>query len=168
MHIYRLLVGFLCALMLTACGFHSRGVQKLSPALNPLLVSTSDPNGADALSLKRALRAEHVIIVTDPSLAKATLVIKDRGSSQQLNSLTGASEAGQYRLTSTLTFSVLDKDGKTLVPLTTLSTSRLYNTNAMQVLSQETVQKRLNTQMTQELNARLINRLAAIKPEKSQ
>lgn len=152
------------ALLVSACGFHLRGIALIPEKINKLYLASSSPTSIANESLRRALTDSGVLLVNQPKNAKATLTIISRSSNQQLDSLSGASEAGRYRLTSYINFKVTLPDGKVLLKPTSVSASTLYSTNAMQILSRQSIKARLQSQLLEELNEAVINHLANLAP----
>lgn len=151
-------------LLLVACGFHLRGEALIPEKINTLYVQSAHPTSTANRSLVRALKDSGVIIANSPKSAKAILTVVSRHSDQTLASLSGASEAGRYRLNAYITFRVKTPSGKMLLPATQVSASKLYSTNAMQVLSEDSIKSRLQSQLLEQLNEAVINHLASLKP----
>lgn len=149
--------------LLTACGFHLRGIQNLPPVLKKLYLQTNTPVNPFIQALKRTLVANGITLVSQAKSATATLDITKMQRKHQLTSMTGSNEAGQYSLYRTVEFTVTDSKGKVLLKQTTVKASRSYGSNASQVLSAASVQNRLSREMDTQLTYDMLNRLAKIK-----
>lgn len=101
--------------LLTACGFHLRGIQKLPTSLNKLYIQTDTPINPFVQTLKRMLMANKITLVNQPKSATATLAILKMRRTHQLTSMTGSNEAGQYSLYRTVVFKVTDSKNKVLL-----------------------------------------------------
>lgn len=153
----------LLSFLLIACGFHLRGLEKMPPVLNHLYIETNTPAPVFLPKLEAALQNNEVILVNNSQSASSILIIQNFQTSKQLLSLSGTTEAGQYTLTTSVSFSLETPDGKTLMGPIDLSAERLYSTNAMQVLSTGSIESRLNLQMSEELANKVLNYLSKYK-----
>lgn len=151
-------------LLLTACGFHLRGIQKLPTVLNRLYLQSSDPFSQLSQAIRLTLKSNRILLVQTPAEASATLRIISVEQTHKMTSLSGAAEAGQYTLFSKLTFEVTDSEKHVLLEPTTIQASRNYNSNAMQVLSAYSVRERLSKAMNQQLASDILSRLSKVKP----
>ncbi len=153
-------------LLLTACGWHLRGLLDLSPQLKQVYIKTRTPNSPLVFELKQLLRANHATVVSDPNLAKSIVILSPLRIQNRLTSQTGGGEAGQYTLTMSITFSVRSSNGKVLLPDTLIQASRQYNSNASQVLSNNSKINTLSRQMRSQIANSIVNQLAKIPDSK--
>ena len=153
---------WLLPLLLTACGWHLRGLLDLSPQLKQVYINTHPPNSPLVFDLKQQLRANHAVIVASPDLAKSIIKLGKLHFHNRLTSQTGGGEAGQYTITMSTTFSVKATNGKVLLPRTLVQSSRQYNSNASQVLSMNSKIDTLSEQMRQQISNAILNQLAKI------
>ncbi len=149
--------------LLLACGFHLRGLEKMPPILNKLYIETDIIAPALLPSLKSSLQNNGVILMTEAGQATSLLLIQNFQTSKQLISLSGVTEAGQYQLTTSVDFTLEDSKSNTLLGPIHLSAERQYSTNATQILSNSSIEFRLNQQMSQELANKILSYLARYK-----
>lgn len=155
-----LLIGLIMAL--TACGFHLRRPVTFNSQLETIYISTTEPNSAFIQTLKRTLLANGLKLTTNPDTATAILHILNIQETNQLTSLRGGGSAGEYTSSATITFSVTNADGQTLLAPNTVTQSSNYSSNATQVLSSGTQSQELISQMQQNLADKIISQLTAI------
>jgi len=113
----------LLGIVLSACGFHMRTATPLP--FDTLYINVSD-NSDFGATLYRHIQANspHTRIVASPEEADARLL---RHSDQQRRrelSIDAAGYVEEYELTQEITFELQDGQGRTLLPLTRLTTSR--------------------------------------------
>lgn len=110
-------------LLLSACGFYMRAATPLP--FNTLYINISD-NSDFGATLYRNIQANspHTRIVASPQEADAQLLRHaDRQHRREL-SIDAAGYVEEYELTQEITFELLDGQGHSLLPITTLTTSR--------------------------------------------
>ncbi|MDF2691294.1 MAG: hypothetical protein K0S29_1149 [Gammaproteobacteria bacterium] len=151
------------SLSLAACGFHLRKSQPLIPELTVVYIQTTTPNDPFIQVLNRWLLANGVQLTSDPHFASSTLRILNIQQNNSLNALQGAAEAGQYVASLTVSFSVVDSEGRILLAPTSVSRNSYYSNNATQVLSANATANQLTTQLQQELAQAILQQLAKIK-----
>lgn len=154
----------LCAMisLLTACGFHLRKQAIFSEQIKILYITTAQPNSPFIQTLKRELLANNFKLVSQQEQATAILEIISINESNELSSLMGGGSAGQYTVSTDVTFKVDSTKGKSLLPSNTVSQSSLYSSNATQILSSDSQEKDLIAQMQQSLANKIIKQLETI------
>ncbi len=100
------LVGFLCALLLSGCGFKLRGAYQLPEAMQTTLIEAAQPKSELIRRLKRALKSSGVLIVDEASDNAAVLKIFNEKKSKRIVSLDAKGRAREYTLTYAVSFSV--------------------------------------------------------------
>ena len=135
----------------------------LPPQLKRTYIQSNDPNGAFVQTLQRLLIANHITVTPYAADATAVLRLTDMTTSNQLTFLSGAAEAGQYTLSGSVVFTVIDaKTGQTLIPATTVTNSRQFSSNATQALSAQSKINELSAVVQNEMAQSIVNQLAQI------
>ena len=150
----------IAGLSLSGCGFHLRKPIVLPPTIHSLYVQTSEPNRSFIITLKDLLASNNLAIAPTPQLADVTLIIHSITQSTQLAALSGSAEAGQYELMGQVTFSVIDKQGRVLIPTTFVRSTQSYTSNATQVLSTDSQIQLLWRAMQKSLAEQILSQLA--------
>lgn len=148
--------------MLTACGFHLRGVEKLSPELNNLYIQSKNPNGQMVQTLQRLLLANKIQLAANQTDASSTLKIINVNSTQQATSLIGGGQAITYTITNTVTFSILNTNQKVIYGPTTVRAMQNYSSNASQALTSAHKARVLTTQLQKNLANQILQQLTNV------
>jgi LPS-assembly lipoprotein len=144
---------------LAGCGFHLRGPQ-------PLVFSTVHIGASQHSQLGIALRRQVALSGTtkveeDATRAEAKLQILANDSTREILSLTPGGRVREYELTQTIRFRLVDREGKELIPSTTLSARREYTFDDELILGKEQEEALLYEDMESDLVRQMMRRLAA-------
>lgn len=157
----RLLFILFFLLTLTGCGFQLRGATPLSPTLKKLYVQTANPYGQLARNLNDSLKGSGVQLTDSPHTANAILEILPENESQELLSVSGTQQTRQYNLVLTVSFRILDPQGKLLINTQTVSESRTFTALANQILGGTNEANTLYQQMRLSIVYDIMNRLGS-------
>lgn len=160
-HIYRVFLLCLLTMFLSACGFHLRSTATLPTAFNPLYVQSSDPYGAFTLELRQILKTQHITLVDRRADAKYTLEIRGENTSTSVLSESASSNTKQYILYYTVTYAVSRADGTVVFGPKIITSQRNYTVNENQVLSTDTEQQALISEMQHDTIALLFAQLGS-------
>ena len=162
------LVALLAALTLSACGFHLRGANGSFNLPFATVFITLPDSSPLAIDLKRNIRANGG---TDIAAARngADGVIEvlsdpDANRGKTILSLSSSGRVREYQLSYAIVFRVLDRQGKQLLPPTTISLTRPISFNESQLLAKETEEALLYRDMKLDMVQQMLRRIAAIKP----
>lgn len=155
----------LCCLV--GCGFHLRGHEPLPPQLDVLYLETDEPYGPLTKQLQQILTSIGVALAPDATMAPVTLRIIADTYGQQLTAQSSSGQLNTYILTYTLTYQLLDKQGRFLQHVQVITTSRSYTISANQVLGDTAVQTSLQNDMRSDAINQLLNRLRARNTQKA-
>lgn len=163
---YKLLTTMLLtgALFLQGCGWHLRGAEPLPPELQTLHLQTANDNGSFARSLKRSLKASDVTLTDSANEAPYSLKVSDISNSSRTLSVTSSARVAEYEITSSVSYSLINREGKQLVAPTLLSTERTYLYNSNNATSAFEEENLLREEMQRDLVQQLIRRYRAINP----
>ena len=103
------LIGLLCVLLLSGCGFKLRGAYQLPPAMNVTYIDIDESKNALARSLKRSLKSSNIKIVNQLTDDAASLKIIGETKSKRIVSVDSKGRAREYTLTYFIDFSVRAK-----------------------------------------------------------
>lgn len=146
---------------LCACGYHLKGVTHYPPELQALYLEPNTANHEFSREMEQLLRKTHVHLVNSRQEARAVLTIVEVQTHQQMTALNGGGQAGQYSLSTTVTFSLVNpKTGLPLIANTSVERSRLFDSNATQALSAQATIDQLMGALSEEIALEILDQLS--------
>ena len=153
----------LCALFITACGFHLRGSAQLPFTTLNIALPQSSPLRAE---LARTITSSsQTTIVDNPKEAQAVLSVVSDTQSKNILSLNSAGRVREYELVRSFVFKVDDAAGQPIVVPSRIVMRRDVTFNDDQVLSKEAEETLLWRDIQTDLLQQLLRRLAAANPK---
>ncbi|MBI5450935.1 MAG: hypothetical protein HY940_06215 [Gammaproteobacteria bacterium] len=144
-------------LLLSACGFHLRGMAAGSLALPPVLLAGEDSQlNSDVAS---ALKRSRVEVVQDKTMAGLVIWLGPVTQERRVLSVSSAGKVQEYELHYALTFSVVDTQGREQMPSQVINVRRDYLFSETEVLAKAEQEQSLYTDMYREALSELIVRL---------
>lgn len=159
-----------CAVALTGCGFHLRRSAALPASMAQRVYLQVNGGGEFPRSLAAALRASKVEVLDTSTAGAATLAVPVAAFSSRLLTTGGVQRVGEYVVAFEVQFALADAEGKSVVPLQTITLSHEFAVDQTQLtaISSETeaIQRSLVREMTDAVMRRLEARahLAAMPP----
>lgn len=130
------LVGLLLSLFLSGCGFRLRQPLPAAELFSNIYISLPFNNYKTfTKDLKRYLQLSGSKITDSPAQACAVLKVTDVSRTKTLVSINSAQQTMQYNVALSISFSVLDKYGKNLLPEQTISENMPLTVGVNQILA---------------------------------
>lgn len=155
---YRNLLLLLCALALTACGFHLRGMTQLS--FKTLHI---EKNGASniARELQRSLATSGVTVVPKPENAEMLLDLMQEDTEKRILSLSGGGRVREYELIYRVTLRLRSATSTLWDAPHTIELRRDFTYDDSELLAKEGEEARLISTMRSDAVREIMRRLSA-------
>ncbi len=159
-------LGLACSLLLVSlsgCGWHLRGADFMPADLRTLHISTRDPSSDFTEMLRRSIKAAGVKIPDNATDAQYALVILNEKSESRTASVNASARVSELQLTETVEFLILNHEGDTLIPATTVISERIFEYNENNVLATDDERALIISEMHRDLVHRIFNRFRQLK-----
>lgn len=154
----RLFGPLLMVLLLGACGFHLRGTVELPAAMVSTYVD-GERYPDLARSLRDQLQASNVRLVESVVNATARIHLINETRTRRILSVDVNGQANAYELIYQVSFEVLDTEGKTLLPLQTLSRSRDLNVSGGNLLGKSSEEQQIYDSLLLAMASAILQRI---------
>jgi LPS-assembly lipoprotein len=152
----------LLALLLSACGFHLRGVIDIPKWLNNVAVISKDGNKDLVSKLKTQLEGYKIDVNPEPALAKYWLIINRSSVNQQIVSIGASTNPRQYQLIMTTEFMLQTPKGQIIKAPSLVSVTRQLTVNNDRILGSNQEQAILIGEMNQDTVIQIINKISRV------
>jgi len=153
------LVGLLCAVLLSGCGFKLRGAYQLPEAMQITWVETAQPKSDFIRRLKRGLKSSGAQLVDKASDNVAVLKIFNEKKTKRIVSLDAKGRAREYTLIYTVSFSVKALLLEFEIPEQTVQIERDFVFDTEDVLGNSREEAKLYQEMEQDTVRLMLLRL---------
>ena len=148
------------ALLLSACGFHLRGLIDVPEWLDNVSIISKDGNKELVSLLKSQLEGYKVEVNLEPALAKYWLIINKTNFQQQIVSVGASTNPRQYQLILTVEFMLQTSKGQIVKAPRSVAVSRQLTVNNDRILGSNEEETILISEMRREAVIQIINRLS--------
>lgn len=148
------------ALLLTACGFHLRGMIDLPKWLDNISVISKDGNKELLTLLKSQLEGYKIYVNDDPMQAKYWLIINRTNYQQKIISIGASTNPRQYQMILTVEFMLQTRKGQVIKEASILTVTRQLTVNNNRILGSNDEEDTLLREMRQDAVTQMINRLS--------
>ncbi len=155
-----IIISVLCTLLLS-CGFSLRTPVQLADNMQTIAITPDDPYRPLQRNVREALMYSGANVTSDTHLSQVILKLSPEQVLRSTYAVDTAGDVAQELLTYTLTFELVDKDNKILIPKQSIKTDRMLYIHENQLLSVNREERTLVDDMRQEAVQQLIRRLAA-------
>ncbi len=147
------------ALLLSGCGFQLRGQTQLPPEMKQTQLVIGDQYSMFARRVRVLLEQSGVQFVTSPD-ATAILEIPQDEVVTEVLTIGDNARVREYRISHTVRFRVLAKDGHEITPLQTIRQMREISFDEQQILAVSREQEYVKQDLAETLSRLLLTRLA--------
>lgn len=147
--------------LLTSCGIYMQPNNYLPPQLDSIYLQTAAPYDEFAATCKQALEASGIKIVENKTAALYTLHITPAELTHTNLNISSSIHARIYSLALSTTFSLIDAQGKILIPTQLITNSRTITLNPNEILHASNQADIARNEMQYELIAKIFNILRA-------
>ncbi|OGV26581.1 MAG: hypothetical protein A3F18_06300 [Legionellales bacterium RIFCSPHIGHO2_12_FULL_37_14] len=152
-----------CAILLTSCGFHLRGIVNLPRSFNYVAIVNENQHVSPSFiqTLKSTLYEQHVNVVDDPSKAKYFIILLQNRFNQVLTNVAASTVPRQYQLSYSVQFQVTENKGAVLLPAQTITILREVTINNDRILGSKFESDLIENEMHQNAATQLLARISA-------
>lgn len=147
------------ALLLSGCGFQLRGQTQLPPEMKQTQLVIGDQYSMFARRVRVLLEQSGVQFVTSPD-ATAILEIPQDEVVTEVLTIGDNARVREYRISHTVRYRVLAKDGHEIIPLQTIRQTREISFDEQQILAVSREQEYVKQDLANTLSRLLLTRLA--------
>ncbi len=148
-----------CALgALSSCGFSLRGSAALPVELQTLQILSAEPNSDIARELRRVMRNNDVNVEDTETTGGYRLQVGQEQNSERALSVNSQARAGEYQLTMSVPFQLLNAGTPVLGP-ETISLERVYLADPENAAAKSDEARLIQQEMRRELALQILRRL---------
>ncbi len=148
------------SMLLSACGFHLRGLEATDFALQSLDVQARDSHGDLQRQVTQALQNGGVQV---SGTAPFILDLARQETRERAVSYTSAARSAEYEITSQLTYRILGRNGQPLLT-DAIEVQKVYVRDSNNLVGSEREAQQLRDEMNRELTQQLAHRLRLVTP----
>lgn len=146
---------------LSSCGFHLRGAAPVAPQLQHIYLKSEDPYGKLTRYLRQYFESNGIHLAESAQTSNIVLDILKEETGQQLLSVGGTLQTRQYNLTYSVSYQLVDPNGRVLVPDQTATQLRTLTIQASQILGGSNEAESMYEQMRSAIVYDIVNRLSS-------
>lgn len=153
-------IPLILVLLLSACGFHLRGMVDIPLWLDSVAIISNDGNKPFEMRLESGLEAYKIKVIPEPAQAHYWLIINKSNLQQHIISVGASTNPRQYQLIMTIEFQLQSNTGKIIQPSRQIMVTRQFTVNNDRILGSNEEEATLISEMQQEAVIQIINRLS--------
>ena len=150
-----------CIAVLAGCGFHLRRSAALPAVMQQQVYLQISGGGEFTRSLAGALRAAKVDVLDTSTAGVATLSVPVAAFGSRLLTSGAVQRVGEYVVSFNVQFTLIDANGKTVIPMQTLSLSHEFALDQTQFSAISSETEAIQRSLVRELTDAVMRRLEA-------
>lgn len=147
-------------LLLSACGFHLRGLGADRISLQEINVTAANQHGETERVLDEALREAGVKLVAADKAPYSVRLLNERSTRRSV-ATTSDVRVAEYGLKLEVQFELLNAAGKQVIAPTTVSAQRVYSFDSSSLVGSSEEEQQLDTEMRRDVASQIISRIDA-------
>jgi LPS-assembly lipoprotein len=160
---FRLLALMLiCAVSLVACGFHMRGVAKISPALARVRVEPIDVNSPLKRDLELALKRNEVVLADSAATDAAVIKLPLMQLVTEPLTVGRTARVKEFRVRYKIEIEITGADGHVLLARTPIELTRDYSFDETQALGAQAEEELLKKELGRDMVQQILRRLETV------
>jgi len=156
----RLVVVFLLAMSISACGFHLRGNIPLPESIQSMYVQ--GPEGSFKQELLDRLESAGAQLASAPGGADVILNITQATTDRIVGTLDDRGKANSFNVRFQVAYDFLDRKGRAIRPAATLAETRRYDFDEQQIVESEAEEAQLQADLERSIALRIVRKLSSI------
>lgn len=154
-----LILGLVCAGIITGCGWQLRGSLALPPGADSIYVTAEDNYGTLTSDLRKLLEANNVQASDNKADAQYSIIILNQNEKRRTVAVGSSSLTAEYELTLDVEYRIEDADGKALVIQDTASTARSYSYDRNDTIAANEEEQLIKEEMRLNVVSQIMRRL---------
>jgi LPS-assembly lipoprotein len=159
-HYPKLFVSCLLISLISACGFHLRGTVDLPAGIEPFYIGSGNTNDVIYIELNNIFNANGLSLTEDPGEANYQLIITTQKPDRRSTAVGIDGRIAEYQLLETATYKLKDKKGRIASGPIEITERRTLQNNPNQVISTESEEKLLRTEMKRNLARKMARQVS--------
>jgi LPS-assembly lipoprotein len=155
----KLSIPLMLAIVLSACGFHLKGMIDVPQWLNNVSIIAKNGDKQLVAKLSSQLEGYKIEVNPDPARAQYWLVINNITLQQQIVSIGASTNPRQYQLIMIVEFLLQTPKGQIIKPARKVTVNRQFTANNDRILGSNEEETILINEMQQDAALQIINRL---------
>ena len=161
-HVLRL-TSWIALCLISACGFHLRGIVDMPPWLSDVAVIVEKAHRDLGPEIKEQLNAYHIQVTDKPNHARYWLIIEEDTEEKHITSVSSSTTPRQYQIIYTVQFKLQEANGKDIIPTNRVTATRLVTINSDRILGSNYEEGLLKQEMRHDAIIQIIDRLGHAK-----
>ncbi len=145
-------------LLVSACGWQLRGTGTMPAGMDSLHISSQHPASGLIREMRNTLDSADIAVEDNATDARYSLVILDHRSRVRTATVNPNARISEQQLTDEVDFTVLDGEGKTLIPRTTVISDRVFEYDENNILATQDEREMIREEMQRDLVRQIFNR----------
>ena len=146
--------------LLSACGFHLRGMYDMPSWLNDVAIIIQNGHRDLETLLQDQFSAYHIRTIREPSQARYWLIIEQDNEEQHITSVSSSTTSRQYQMTYTVRYKLQEAQGRDVIPSCQIAVTRQLTLNSDRILGSDDEENILKKEMRRDAVTQILDRIS--------